>query len=182
MTDDIPRDGEYSHDLDAYFDASNESWTCAQCLAVRGSVGCCKWVGGQRSTERAPERPVTAPDPWDDPASLPFAETRPEATRTPAKRKAPAKTKGGSGNQIPWTPKPGPFEIRGVDEDGRKYFFLEGGVRLYSDACGIADVYREERRHHVVVWWPTEQRPLYDSRKMASKWPWSEEVAAMEEA
>ena len=63
------------------------------------------------------------------------------------------------------------YEIRGVDAERRRYFFLDD-QRRYDDACLVADMARHLFRHHVVVWDNVERRTLYDSRLMATKWPW----------
>ena len=54
------------------------------------------------------------------------------------------------------------FEVRGVDEDRRRLFYM-ADARRYWDAVLTADLARHWYGHHVVVWDSVERRVLYDS-------------------
>lgn len=147
-----PEDGEFSEKLDAHFDKPNSCWICARCLAVLGSVGCCR-------------------------ASWKEEEAKHKAAKE-ARRKASGKPRR------EWTAPDlgGPFEVRGVDAERRRFFRLvEQPIRFYFDACLTADAFRASfPLLHVVVWCRTLQRPLYDSRTMAGKWPSTEGIEEAE--
>lgn len=160
----MPIDGEYDDQRGGFWDATTMSWSCGNCLAVLGSMGCCRFSEDTTDRNATPARPHNAP-----------AATPAQTAKTPAKHAAKPRP---APPRREWKPCPGPFEVRGVDEDGRKLFLIQPGVRLYAEACTVADVYREECRFHVVVWWPEGQRVLYDSREMPQKWPWSNDVEA----
>lgn len=125
----LPKDGEYSEKLDAYWNASNECWTCAVCLGVLGSIGCCKHGWKKQEEEHK-------------------AKQREKRARSPKQPRAV------------WRPPDygGPFEVRGVDEERRRYFFIGGPYERYSDACWCADLAHEEGGYLTIVWNAGEKR------------------------
>lgn len=143
-----PDDGEYSEKLDAHFDKANNAWTCARCLGVLGSVDCCR--AGWKEEERKHRE---------------ARDARRKASGKPAREWKQADPGG-------------PFEVRGVDQERRRFFRLvEQPIRFYFDACLTADAFRAAfPLLHVVVWCRTLQRPLYDSRSMPGKWPDTEDI------
>lgn len=141
-------DGVYDERRDAYWSDEQVAWVCAACMGVLGSIGCCRTTLPQD----APPAPRAAETPG-----------RP-AKVVSDQRGAKAATK--IDWRATWTPKPGPFDVRAVDIDTRKLVLIKSGVRLYADACIIADACRLELGCHMVVYWPEKQRVLYDSREI----------------
>jgi hypothetical protein len=139
-------DGHYSDALDAYWDAANECWQCAICIGVLGSIGCCRFQ-------------PPAPEPPPPPPELPSLQMRHRGPHQPTALQLAQSLRER-------------YEVRGVDEARRTLFYLDD-ARRYDTACMYADMAREHLRCHVVVWDASERRVLYDSRLMASKWPWA---------